>query len=163
MCSHIVVSCILFCYPRSSFFCFFFNDPATTEIYTLSLHDALPITFVRAAALASALGPDLDSAVERLAGAPVAPARNTKTGGAWPYFAIPISGADWRERAEAIARSVAGDLRREAAIEAARWAELPCIVGSSSFSVGAWDEGGWAALEPSFEFASRLARAFGVR
>src|ERR1039457_7640341 len=26
-----------------SFFCFFFNDTATTEIYTLSLHDALPI------------------------------------------------------------------------------------------------------------------------
>src|SRR6266496_6022833 len=25
------------------FLCFFFNDPATTEIYTLSLHDALPI------------------------------------------------------------------------------------------------------------------------
>src|SRR3990170_9038548 len=24
-------------------FCFFFNDTATTEIYTLSLHDALPI------------------------------------------------------------------------------------------------------------------------
>src|SRR5205807_6219584 len=24
-------------------FLFFFNDPATTEIYTLSLHDALPI------------------------------------------------------------------------------------------------------------------------
>src|SRR5436190_24015816 len=30
-----MISCI-------SFF-FFFNDPATTEIYTLSLHDALPI------------------------------------------------------------------------------------------------------------------------
>src|SRR2546425_11775039 len=28
--------------PPSSFF-FFFNDTATTEIYTLSLHDALPI------------------------------------------------------------------------------------------------------------------------
>src|SRR2546430_6490971 len=29
-----------------SFFCFFFfNDTATTEIYTLSLHDALPIYF----------------------------------------------------------------------------------------------------------------------
>src|SRR3712207_8878307 len=29
---------------RSLFFCsFFFNDTATTEIYTLSLHDALPI------------------------------------------------------------------------------------------------------------------------
>src|SRR5574337_2034468 len=30
--------------PRSILFlCFFFNDTATTEIYTLSLHDALPI------------------------------------------------------------------------------------------------------------------------
>src|SRR3989441_8146637 len=32
-------------YKRSpSFFFFFFNDTATTEIYTLSLHDALPIS-----------------------------------------------------------------------------------------------------------------------
>src|SRR5260221_2037693 len=29
---------------RSSSFFFFFNDTATTEIYTLSLHDALPIS-----------------------------------------------------------------------------------------------------------------------
>src|SRR5256886_15946192 len=29
---------------------FFFNDTATTEIYTLSLHDALPITRIRMAA-----------------------------------------------------------------------------------------------------------------
>src|SRR5574343_414158 len=29
----------------SSFFFFFFNDTATTEIYTLFLHDALPISF----------------------------------------------------------------------------------------------------------------------
>src|SRR3712207_9068767 len=28
---------------RDSDSCFFFNDTATTEIYTLSLHDALPI------------------------------------------------------------------------------------------------------------------------
>src|SRR2546429_10003913 len=28
------------------FFFFFFNDTATTEIYTLSLHDALPISLV---------------------------------------------------------------------------------------------------------------------
>src|SRR3989442_9974019 len=28
-------------------FFFFFNDTATTEIYTLSLHDALPISFSR--------------------------------------------------------------------------------------------------------------------
>src|SRR5256885_9577695 len=29
---------------QSYFFFFFFNDTATTEIYTLSLHDALPIS-----------------------------------------------------------------------------------------------------------------------
>src|SRR6266487_6445360 len=33
---HIIFSSILFLF-------FFFNDTATTEIYTLSLHDALPI------------------------------------------------------------------------------------------------------------------------
>src|SRR5262249_26110164 len=35
----------LFCYAflPPTLFSFFFNDPATTEIYTLSLHDALPI------------------------------------------------------------------------------------------------------------------------
>src|SRR5690348_18495046 len=33
------------CAPSSLFF---FNDPATTEIYTLSLHDALPIYRLRA-------------------------------------------------------------------------------------------------------------------
>src|SRR6266568_8916255 len=31
------------------FFFFFFNDTATTEIYTLSLHDALPISSTPAA------------------------------------------------------------------------------------------------------------------
>src|SRR3712207_8879532 len=31
---------------RITRFCFFFNDTATTEIYTLSLHDALPISSV---------------------------------------------------------------------------------------------------------------------
>ena len=30
----------------SQIVCFFFNDTATTEIYTLSLHDALPISFL---------------------------------------------------------------------------------------------------------------------
>src|SRR2546428_11833680 len=30
--------------PLLFFFFFFFNDTATTEIYTLSLHDALPIS-----------------------------------------------------------------------------------------------------------------------
>src|SRR2546422_5756525 len=30
---------------------FFFNDTATTEIYTLSLHDALPISFLEGAGI----------------------------------------------------------------------------------------------------------------
>src|SRR5260221_6004633 len=40
----VITSC---CYTSSfshSWFFFFFNDTATTEIYTLSLHDALPIS-----------------------------------------------------------------------------------------------------------------------
>src|SRR5689334_25103452 len=36
---HFLLSLVLFFF----FFFFFFNDTATTEIYTLSLHDALPI------------------------------------------------------------------------------------------------------------------------
>src|SRR6266571_2178348 len=40
------------CFSRSTFF--FFNDTATTEIYTLSLHDALPISCERAMALGPA-------------------------------------------------------------------------------------------------------------
>src|SRR2546427_7798411 len=40
--SHIVIHSQLPCSAASSFF--FFNDTATTEIYTLSLHDALPIS-----------------------------------------------------------------------------------------------------------------------
>src|SRR5690349_24573958 len=43
----IVLDChhILPCLIRViNYFCFFFNDPATSEIYTLSLHDALPIS-----------------------------------------------------------------------------------------------------------------------
>src|SRR3712207_7555559 len=37
------------------FYCFFFNDTATTEIYTLSLHDALPISLGAAAQATCAL------------------------------------------------------------------------------------------------------------
>src|SRR5260221_14623717 len=40
-----LLRCFFFLMPCYfiSFFFFFFNDTATTEIYTLSLHDALPI------------------------------------------------------------------------------------------------------------------------
>src|SRR3712207_9044228 len=33
--------------PKAIVVCFFFNDTATAEIYTLSLHDALPICWLR--------------------------------------------------------------------------------------------------------------------
>src|SRR3712207_7687473 len=39
---------------------FFFNDTATTEIYTLSLHDALPISAVRPSGHRPARGADGD-------------------------------------------------------------------------------------------------------
>src|SRR4051812_50208797 len=42
---HLLLQVSVFSHSHSffSFFFFFFNDTATTEIYTLSLHDALPI------------------------------------------------------------------------------------------------------------------------
>src|SRR3989442_6354332 len=50
-------------------FFFFFNDTATTEIYTLSLHDALPISPVRYnMGVASKPVEQLDSVVIRFAG-----------------------------------------------------------------------------------------------
>src|SRR5215204_6096806 len=50
------------CAP-SSFLCFFCNDTATTEIYTLSLHDALPISL--AVALDDAMAGVLVEQAER--------------------------------------------------------------------------------------------------
>src|SRR5690242_21107917 len=51
------------CYSHSLFFFFFFfNDTATTEIYTLSLHDALPILadpFVHVRPVNAARHPDI--------------------------------------------------------------------------------------------------------
>src|SRR2546429_6448824 len=51
-----------------TFFFFFFNDTATTEIYTLSLHDALPISAAQTqytkATLDHCTGPSLGKATE---------------------------------------------------------------------------------------------------
>ena len=50
------------------YFFFFFNDPATPEIYTLSLHDALPIYISEQAAQAesgSSAVPPISQAVPR--------------------------------------------------------------------------------------------------
>jgi len=43
LCSSYLVPLLAWHCFACEFVCFFVNDPATTEIYTLSLHDALPI------------------------------------------------------------------------------------------------------------------------
>src|SRR3712207_8433885 len=42
---------------------FFFNDTATTEIYTLSLHDALPISSARASPTRFRIPPDSSAGI----------------------------------------------------------------------------------------------------
>src|SRR2546422_10068329 len=42
---HYVSHSFTYLRPQCTLFFFFFNDTATTEIYTLSLHDALPISW----------------------------------------------------------------------------------------------------------------------
>src|SRR5260370_26995736 len=62
---------------------FFFNDTATTEIYTLSLHDALPISVRRVRGLTGSRGsschrpaPGLRRCADRALPARLAPARS---------------------------------------------------------------------------------------
>jgi 3-oxoacyl-[acyl-carrier-protein] synthase I len=113
--------------------------------------------FVRGAALACALAPELGEAVARLAKAPppASPA-------AEPYFAIPLEGGGWMERAERIARGVASSLRSRAALDAAAWRSLPCFVGCSSLAIGALEGEDDPPLPPPGDFARTLARWFGA-
>src|SRR2546430_8334848 len=50
------------------FFFFFFNDTATTEIYTLSLHDALPICIARDPSSGCAIRPECRWVVRLVSG-----------------------------------------------------------------------------------------------
>src|SRR3712207_7205139 len=51
-------------------FFFFFNDTATTEIYTLSLHDALPISRSWLGLLAATPRPSASHSTQRVSSAP---------------------------------------------------------------------------------------------
>src|SRR2546426_3475520 len=53
------------------FFFFFFNDTATTEIYTLSLHDALPISLGRGHRAHDVRRPDEPGGPDSRRGAPL--------------------------------------------------------------------------------------------
>src|SRR5690606_41316993 len=55
------------CSPLSVFFSFFFTGTATTEIYTLSLHDALPIYVAGAAGSADLANDGQDDVLRRYA------------------------------------------------------------------------------------------------
>src|SRR2546425_2627769 len=63
-------------------FFFFFNDTATTEIYTLSLHDALPIS-LRTAQTEHAVEPDRLRDPAREVPHPLAPRRMLGPPGLW--------------------------------------------------------------------------------
>src|SRR5690625_7224655 len=60
---HLLLSLLLLVSRHTILLLFFFNEPTTTQIYTLSLHDALPISsmstdgmdFVRSSALSAVL------------------------------------------------------------------------------------------------------------
>jgi len=71
---------------------------------------------------------------------------------AWP------AGDDWMQRAEAMATSVATSLRQKADLPAS----IPCLVGSSSYFIGAKEADPAMDLRPPAEFAAQLARWFGV-
>src|SRR3989454_10007622 len=75
-------------FPYTSLF-FFFNDTATTEIYTLSLHDALPICFslVRSCwkrSRSSAMS--IDSALVPMIGTPAAASSRASFSGVCPPY-----------------------------------------------------------------------------
>src|SRR5688572_32531507 len=57
--------CVSSCSVLFVFLFFFFNDTATTEIYTLSLHDALPILVGGGRSVADAPAPAVDAVTMR--------------------------------------------------------------------------------------------------
>src|SRR3712207_7788968 len=69
----------------------FFNDTATTEIYTLSLHDALPISVMRLLAVGSAWP-------AAVCGCPRAGASHAD--GAYPAGAVRLPGTRWTRSEE---------------------------------------------------------------
>src|SRR5574344_1665087 len=68
--------------------CSFFNDTATTEIYTLSLHDALPISPLGCNALIGAFFPGFLRSPERAGAFPPAPSSAARLSSSLRYASI---------------------------------------------------------------------------
>src|SRR5215208_3855201 len=89
---------------------FFFNEPATTQIYTLSLHDALPIwvVVIRSPACGEAVDPDARSAAfaQRSPGLP----RSGGGANARDTECVEVAFAAIQERQTALVRGQVGGL-----------------------------------------------------
>src|SRR6266508_310724 len=93
------------------FFFFFFNDTATTEIYTLSLHDALPISVLRSNALGtgwSVLSALAGTAVGILVGAGLVIAIGTHEVVLWGVLPVAVLLAAYAPQAISFAAGQAG-------------------------------------------------------
>src|SRR5258708_38566828 len=80
--------------PSRSVLIFFFNDTATTEIYTLSLHDALPISYRDCLPTARQLSPDPLPAVRRFPESAYGPSTSRSP---WQLTPVPRF---WKSRSE---------------------------------------------------------------
>src|SRR6266581_810458 len=74
--------------PRSAPAVFFFNDSATTEIYTLSLHDPLPISEERASAAQAADG--VSGNLVQGAALPLADRKSTRLNSSHPSISYAV-------------------------------------------------------------------------
>src|SRR2546429_9830848 len=100
-----MIVCVVRCYDIIDyhvFFFFFFNDTATTEIYTLSLHDALPISWGGHSGLLFYSISATRNAVNF--GTTCGPDTRSNLSGIWigaglgPVFVDPDCKAQWRRR-----------------------------------------------------------------
>src|SRR3989440_9010198 len=144
------------------FFFFFFNDTATTEIYTLSLHDALPISLGPiGAALGVLLGHQFDEHGEELQAGPFAGEDVAAIGERFFRATFRVMGciakADGRvsELEISAARAVMGELR----LDGPQVREA--IAGFSAGKLPAFDLGGeLAALRRACRGRPDLLRVF---
>src|SRR2546426_11625163 len=104
--------CVSLCHSCSIFF--FFNDTATTEIYTLSLHDALPI-LVRARIPSHAPAPGASVRVEVPVGPPTAvvaiPVSALRKGPGGDHVFLIVADSGGRSRARSEERRVGKECR----------------------------------------------------
>src|SRR2546430_15233293 len=82
------------------FFFFFFNDTATTEIYTLSLHDALPIWSKIISAGSSTSLPGMVSPAPGYQGGEIFIANDGNAGGNWYGLRGDTGAAIWHRSEE---------------------------------------------------------------